>query len=518
MFAGSFALLQRSIRNDALKPRAHWARIAAVLFILVLLCVAHANDDNSLAPAGLRFFSGLSHLGTVLILLAGFGHFVTAITEEKEEGTLGLLLLANMSPVSILLGKSTARVISSWLLFAAQFPFALLALTLGGITVRQIAATYIALAMFLFMIANLALLASTCARRTVQAVVLFGFLLFLVLGSIPWLSYQLSFLSGPGLPLNDSWGAWGKELLETYNQISVTHRVDDILQIRYPGGLWSTQATFSFCVGSMAFLMSAIVFQRIVWVADISESPRWQASQTSEGRWWNVVPRVGKAPLVWKDFHFLFGGYAYWLIKLAGFAVYVSLVFWKADWFKAMTFQEPLPCIESALYVVAGFELIFACSQLFHVEQKDGTLANLMMLPHSTGSLSYSKLAGCLLAIAPTLVLAVALTLSLHSLSEIGTWFLVPETVTLVGTFLVLCHLSVLCSLYVKWGGTALAVALLVVIGFVLAPVVGSMMLLIEEAEKSAMAQVAPLYYVVAAVCGAIQVAVLMRLEAVSAN
>ncbi|MEZ5941063.1 MAG: ABC transporter permease subunit [Planctomycetaceae bacterium] len=484
----------------------------------MLLFSAHAQGDNSAVPAGLTFFTEVSHLGTILVLLAGFGHFVTAITEEKEEGTLGLLLLANMSPISILMGKSTARVLSSWMLFAAQFPFALLALTLGGITVKQIAATYIALAMFLFMIANLALLASTCARRTVQAVVLLGFLLFLVLGSIPWLHYQLNFLSGPGLPLDSSWATWGKELMETYKQVSVSHRVDAILQIRYSEGLWSTQATFSFCIGMAAFLLSAIVFQRIVWVADISDPPRWQAAKTSESRAWNVVPRVGRAPLAWKDFHFVFGGYAYWVIKLFAFVVYASLVFWKPDWFKAMTFQDPLSCIESALYVVFGLELLFACSQLFHVEQKDGTLANLMMLPHSTASISYSKLAGCLLAMAPTLVAAIALTLSLHSWSEMSRWFLERETVTLLGTFLVLCHLSVLCSLYVKWGATALAVALLVVIGFVLAPVVGSMMLLIEEAEKSAMAQVAPLYYIVAAVCGATQVAILMRLEAVSGS
>ena len=516
MFAGTLALLQRSLRADAQKGRAHAFRIASVIIILVMLLVAQFSSTNEAAP-GLAFFWHISALGMVLIILAGLGHFVTAITEEKEEGTLGLLLLADLSPISILLGKSTSRVLSAWQVFVAQFPFALLALTLGGITVRQIAATYITLAMFLFMVANLALLASVCSRRTTQAVGAMLLLLFLILGFIPWIRLQLQYLSGPGLPLDGSWKAVGDDMFSVYKAFSVYHRVQETLTARYQGGLWGPQATFSLFIGGLAFFLSWVVFRRLIWEADSTSPPRMQAFG-KQARWWNSVPRVWRWAIVWKDFHFLLGGYSYWIAKVLLAAGLWWMYFWWRDWVHALTFLDPFAALQNTFLLLAGLELLYACSQLYHVEQKEGTLSNLLMLPHSTGVISYSKLTGCLLGIAPNLLLALGLALIRNELGEIREGFLDSRLVFAWGLFFILCHLSVLCSLYVKWGGTALAIAMLAVICTIVMPVAGAMMHLIEEGEHTRFAQVAPLYYVIGGVCGALQVAIMFRLEELSGN
>ena len=83
-----------------------------------------------------------------------YGFFATAITEEKEEGTLGLLKMAGISRVSILLGKSTSRLITAILLFLVQLPFTLLAITLGGVTLGQIFAAYWALLAYMLLVAH----------------------------------------------------------------------------------------------------------------------------------------------------------------------------------------------------------------------------------------------------------------------------------------------------------------------------------------------------------------------------
>ena len=121
-------------------------------------------------------------LNVALIVLAGISFFATAITEEKEEETLGLLKMAGLNPLGLLLGKSTSRLINTLLLLGVQFPFTLLAVTLGGATVTQIVAGYAALAAFLILTANVGLLASVVFRRggTASWAVLLFYLIYFV--------------------------------------------------------------------------------------------------------------------------------------------------------------------------------------------------------------------------------------------------------------------------------------------------------------------------------------------------
>src|SRR6185312_9394696 len=94
---------------------------------------------------GLHFFRGIAYLDATFMTLLGVSFFSTAITEEKEEDTLGLMLMAGISPVGILLGKSGSRLIQALLLVTVQYPFMLLAITLGGVTQYQIWCAYVAL-------------------------------------------------------------------------------------------------------------------------------------------------------------------------------------------------------------------------------------------------------------------------------------------------------------------------------------------------------------------------------------
>ncbi|MCA9111104.1 MAG: hypothetical protein KDA52_14225, partial [Planctomycetaceae bacterium] len=145
MLHGAPTLLMRALREDASRPRPHLFRLAGTVLIFLFLIVAHASSRGVSSP-GLRFFELISFLNLALIVLAGSSYFATAITEEKEQGTLGLLHLAGVSPLGLLMGKSTSRLISVLLVFLGQLPFALLAITLGGVTAEQIIAIDVSLA------------------------------------------------------------------------------------------------------------------------------------------------------------------------------------------------------------------------------------------------------------------------------------------------------------------------------------------------------------------------------------
>ena len=169
MSHGLLTLFNRSIRLDARGVKGHAYRIAFALFIYFGLLNAYLTSLAFGAP-GLRFFSSICYLNLFFIFLAGCSFFATAVTEEKEEGTLGLLKMAGMSRGAILLGKSTSRLLSSMLLLVIQFPFLLLAITLGGVLYGQVAAAAVTLMSFLAFTANVALLFSVICKRSGSAV------------------------------------------------------------------------------------------------------------------------------------------------------------------------------------------------------------------------------------------------------------------------------------------------------------------------------------------------------------
>lgn len=165
MIGSTLALLGRSLREDARLLRSHAARLLFLGLIYFSLKEAQAYGSAWGAP-GLNFFESMSWWNFIFILLIGVSFFATAITEEKEEMTLGLMRMAGISPVALLLGKSTSRLFRALLLLAVQFPFAVLAITLGGVTLHQVLATYVALAAFLILTANVALFCSVCTKHS----------------------------------------------------------------------------------------------------------------------------------------------------------------------------------------------------------------------------------------------------------------------------------------------------------------------------------------------------------------
>ncbi len=173
------ALFERSLRADARGGRAYLVRFAVAGAAMPALFSAQVSAGSFGAP-GLRFFSGLAYTDVFLIALAAIGIFAPSIAEEKEEGTLALLRLSGLTPLSILLGKTAGLLLGTVLLLAAQFPFALLAAPLGGVSGRQVVAVYAALAAFLVFTAGLGALCSTLASRGRDAVAATTVLLLLI--------------------------------------------------------------------------------------------------------------------------------------------------------------------------------------------------------------------------------------------------------------------------------------------------------------------------------------------------
>ena len=98
MYHGLLALLDRSLRLDSRSWPVHLARLTLMVAIYVALVLTFTSRGWFGAP-GLRFFRAIIWLNIIFMSLLGIGFFSTAISEEKEEDTLGLMQMAGINTV-----------------------------------------------------------------------------------------------------------------------------------------------------------------------------------------------------------------------------------------------------------------------------------------------------------------------------------------------------------------------------------------------------------------------------------
>jgi ABC-type transport system involved in multi-copper enzyme maturation permease subunit len=535
MFHGVLTLLTRALKSDARFRRAHAFRVGSTLLIFLFLLVAHATSGGVGSP-GLRFFALISWLNLALITLAGSSFFATAITEEKEEGTLGLLQLAGVSNLGLLLGKSTSRLVAALLVFLAQLPFALLAVSLGGVTPRQVVAVDLALAACMVMLANVALLASVVSRRSsMSSAVMVLFLLFLLPGVHFGHHSVRSLVGARYLNADAAVVVAAEESLELLQQVSVVTRIRDLLQVGGEVPLISSQVVLHLIAAGAAFALSWLAFDRFSRYADVVTAARGILPKLKQRRT-VFIERPWKWALVWKDYHFITGGHALALAKLIGYPLLLWALFEHEEELRRVSLMHFAQLSRQVMFVILGCELAMYASRMFQEEAKWGTLPNLMMLPQSLPAISIGKTAGCLLGLLPAFVTICGLhvflwteiaaehvnssgeerysrdlmlfleTFVLGDLTEPAVWMILMQ-------FLVLLHLTVLCSILVKWGGLALAIGIQLILNALLAGPMSVVIAGLTGSYQSDEVAIAPIIYVGGLVCVLLQLAIGWRVH-----
>lgn len=515
MLRGTVTLLNRSIRGDALRSSPHFVRLTGVVVLLLFLVAAHLRSSGLSTP-GVEFFRNIAYLGVLLITLAGVGHFSNAITEEKEEGTLGLLLLANLSPLAILLGKSTNRLLSTLLILLAQFPFALLAITLGGISVGQIVATYLALGAYLFLIANLGLLSSVLARRSGEAAALTVLFVLVLLGLAPALKQTCSELIVRGyLTADAGFSRFAEWLMTLHLQISVLAQIEQIFDSLGNWSLLSWQCWGSLLGGGICFLASWLIFRRLLWTPDHSE-PRIIRGPVVRRAWRVLQLRPWRWSLAWKDFHFIGGGASLLLLKLIFFPLLILWCLSYTQEIRRFTEATGEQFARDALVLILVIETLLYASQFYHQERRLGVLSTLVMLPYSVGQIGYQKLLGCLCALLPTLLALIVAELIVKASRSHEELLLTQQGLFGFCLLLVLCQVTVLCSLIAKWGALPLALGIMAVIGAFIVPFVVGTMNMIANAEQGALAEVSPLLYATGILSAGLQLEIGRRVNQIA--
>ena len=464
------ALFIRSLREDSRLKFTYFARAALVLLLLLFLAATRSSFGWTNAP-GLQFFGIVAAVDLWFVMLAGVSYFASAISEEKEEMTLGLLRMTDLNPLSILLGKSTSRLCAATLLFVGQIPFTLLAITLGGISLRQIVATYLTIGAFLFFVSNLALLASVVCRRTAGSGILTGVSLLGFLAVVPlagWLA-RLPVRLG-WLPTANSWTRALTAVATFASSASPFSRLDLVLSTRPFDRLAAFQVWSNLGLAGGFFLLAWLAFG--VFCGEQKESgPSRIGLARSLGRRRLLTPgRPWSRALAWKDFYFTTGGKLWVALKLLIYGAPLAAVLCTpAQLGGPPTWERFGLNMFFFMLLVIGVELAFAAASIFRNERQGQTLSSLAMLPQGLRRVAYEKLLGVVPALASAgiyLLLSLPLVaLPFHeTMIEKGTfmeWVMVSYFAS-QGLFFL--HLVAVLSLYLKRGALPLALGSEVVI------------------------------------------------------
>ena len=179
-------IADRELRVAVRKRSTFWLRVAAALTGLVigggglLLNLVFGGSST-------RIGSTLFDLLTWLCLVAGMsaGLFFTSdsVSEEKREGTLGLLFLTDLRGYDVALGKLLATSLRGFYALLAIMPILAITLLIGGVTGAQYWKASLALVNALFVSLSAGLAISVLSRDSQKALTAtFLLLLLLALG------------------------------------------------------------------------------------------------------------------------------------------------------------------------------------------------------------------------------------------------------------------------------------------------------------------------------------------------
>ncbi len=467
----ALALFERSLRLETRSALMCWSRTGLlILILLVLVPIQSLARVGMFGAPGLHFLQEMVWLNLVFITLAGLSYFASAITEEKEEMMLGLLRMTDLDPVAILLGKSTSRLVGALLLLLVQVPFVLLAVTLGGVGLLQIAASYGTLLAYLFLVCNLALLFSVVFRNTTTAAAFTLIVLMVFLIGHHWAAGIVQEMASSGrVNPQRGMGLILTTLIDFWRQAAPSDRLSAIFRTGFAGPAIGFQVASNLVLGVLLFLLAWLVFD---WCTreekDAATPQRWLVGRATRRS--RIPPRlVGTRAISWKDFTFISGGKLGLLLKFGIVALLVALcnlIALETGSGEVITREFEGSVLIWVSLVITAVCLALEAAHVFREEIRWKTLSSLITLPVSVPELAYRKVAGTL---AGTLPLLAGFVLGAVLVPEdVGRFFndILSEPIAL-GTFsvailqfILFLHLTAFLSLIIKRGALPLAIAI----------------------------------------------------------
>lgn len=191
-------VVARELRVASRRRGTYWTRFTAALlgislYVWIWLVIGEKNYGAALAAS---LFGSLSVLAFAYTLLAGVHLTSDCLSEEKREGTLGLLFLTDLKGYDVVLGKLVATSFNSFYRLLAIFPVLAIPLLLGGLTYAEFWRMVLVLTNTLFFSLSAGCFVSAMSRNDRKSMAGTLLLILLITGGVPLLGYVVAFRKG----------------------------------------------------------------------------------------------------------------------------------------------------------------------------------------------------------------------------------------------------------------------------------------------------------------------------------
>lgn len=137
-------------------------------------------------------FWTLSYMALAFCLLEGLRKTADCLSEEKREGTLGLLFLTDLRGFDIVLGKLISHSLRAFYALVAAFPVLALPMLMGGVTGAFFGMSLLVICNTLFLSLGIGMFISSISREVTRAMALTFGVILLFVGGLPWLDLVLA--------------------------------------------------------------------------------------------------------------------------------------------------------------------------------------------------------------------------------------------------------------------------------------------------------------------------------------
>ncbi len=239
-------ILQRELRTAVRNPKFYRWRIRMAVVELIAAFFIISGDTPLGRPRGRGgFFWFLSWVAFLFCFFEGLRKTSDAISEEKREGTLGLLFLTDLKGFDIMGGKLAGAMVRSFNALLIFVPILAITLIVGGTTLGEFWRIVLALGNTLWVSLSLCLFAS-CISREKHLGSSLAFLGFFTLAP---------FLVGEGLRLTHS--SWMAQVRSLSPLMTFTNASDAYYSIA-PSNFWLGTAVQN-VIGWLAVVAASLV-------------------------------------------------------------------------------------------------------------------------------------------------------------------------------------------------------------------------------------------------------------------
>lgn len=383
-------VISRELQVQARQPatnRMRWIVATAVIVIWGFLMIV-SGHASAYERAKITFIA-ISVVSLGGVMLAGVFQTADCLSEERREGTLGLLFLTDLRGYDVVLGKLASTSLQAFFALLAIVPVLALPLLMGGMTPGEFGRVSLVLVVTLFLSLSVGMLVSSFSRDTRGAMVGTFLVLLVLAGIFPVLSW-LAFLG--------KW-TWGVKFLLWPCPPYAYQQAFDLYYStgRAAGTFWNCILTMV-AIGTSCLLAACVLLPR-VWQENGTQSQSSGSKKSApSGMRRDDDPAVLRsyAPFQWlvmRDRRMRRTATMVFLILLVLWGIFYAALWSRTGMAQGMSFSF-------AMFMAYGLHLVLKCllaveaSRRLSEDRQSGALELLLVTPLPVADIVQGQVAG----------------------------------------------------------------------------------------------------------------------------